>query len=107
MLAFVPLPPWYTPTQPPACQLTLNVTKPCPFRHLAAKIVVIAVAVVVVIAVVVTIVAGLVVDAFSEKKYNIYLLKFIVFHFKMETLCTSFRDIQHDRLGNTALIFSQ
>ena len=38
MLAFVPLPPWYSPTEPPACQLTLNVTKPRPFTHLAAKL---------------------------------------------------------------------
>ena len=38
MLAFVPLPPWYSPTQSPACQLTLNVTKPRPFTHFAAKL---------------------------------------------------------------------
>ena len=38
MLAFVPLPPRYSPTQPPACQVTLNVTKPRPFTHLAAKL---------------------------------------------------------------------
>ena len=38
MLSFVPLPPWYSPTQPPACQLILNVTKPRPFTHLAAKL---------------------------------------------------------------------
>ena len=33
MLAFVPLPPWYSSTQP-----TLNVTKPHPFTHFAAKL---------------------------------------------------------------------
>ena len=37
-VAFVPLPPWYSPTQPPASQLTLNVTKPRPFTQLAAKL---------------------------------------------------------------------
>ena len=38
MLGFVPLPPWYSPTLPPDCQLTLNVTKPRSFTHLAAKL---------------------------------------------------------------------
>ena len=37
-VAFVPFPPWYSPTQRPACQLTLNVTKPRLFTQLAAKL---------------------------------------------------------------------
>ena len=37
-LHLFPLPPRYSPTQIPACQLTLKVTKPCPLTHLSGKL---------------------------------------------------------------------
>ena len=37
-VTLVPLPSWYSPTQPPACQLTINVIKPRLSKQLAAKL---------------------------------------------------------------------